>query len=159
MSERARVSVRVAAPRELAFGVFTEDIDRWWRRGKRYRMGETSTLALQPGVGGRFTETEGATVWDMGEVRVWEPPRRLVIAWRAVSFAPDDPSTEVEVTFERAIGHSGEATLVTIEHRGFERLRPDHPVRHDQDARAFSSSLARFWGALASALREHTDAR
>ena len=161
MSDRARVSVRVSVTRELAFSVFTEDIDRWWGRGKRYRMREASTLMLQPRVGGRFTETlqgaEGARVWDMGEVLVWEPPKRLVLAWRSTNFAPEDPSTEVEVTFERAIGQAGEGTLVTIEHRGWRRLRPDHPARHGQDLRAFYVTLARYWGDLASALRDHTD--
>src|SRR5690606_17592862 len=79
----------------------------------------------------------------------------LVIAWRAVNFRQGDPDTEVEVTFERAIGHSGEGTLVTLEHRGWSQVRDDHPVRHRQSARAFITSHARWWGDLAAALQLH----
>jgi uncharacterized protein YndB with AHSA1/START domain len=163
VGDRARVSVRVAAVRELAFEVFTADIDAWWRHGKRYRMGEPSTIALEPRLGGRLTETFTVRgkerVMESGRVTVWEPPVRLVIAWRAANFRAEDPSTEVEVTFERAIGHSGEGTLVTIEHRGWSAVRPDHPARHGEEARAFLASLGRWWGDLAASLREVLDRR
>lgn len=158
MSDRARVTVRVAAPRELAFEVFTREIDGWWRHGKKFRVGEPSTMALEPRLGGRLTETvqtpRGPRVWDLGEVLAWEPPRRLLLSWRAVNFAPSDPSTEVEVLFERAIGHSGEGTLVTVEHRGWSAVRPDHPVRHGEAPAVFIRQMARWWGDLLSALRE-----
>lgn len=159
MTDRARVTVRVDAARDLAFTVFTEEIDTWWRKGKRYRMTEGSTMSLEPRVGGRFREVRGARSWEMGEVLVWDPPKRLVLAWRPVNFRPADPSTEVEVVFERAIGHQGEATMVTIEHRGWDQVRPDHPVRHGQAARAFILSTGRWWGDLMSALRERVLAR
>jgi uncharacterized protein YndB with AHSA1/START domain len=159
VSDQSRVTVRVAAPRALAFDVFTREIDAWWRHGKRFRTGEPSRISLEPRCGGRLRETvqnaSGPAVWELGEVRVWEPPARLVIAWRAVNFEPEDPSTEVEVRFERAIGHSGEGTLVTIEHRGFSRLRPDHPVRHGEPPRAFIVRMAGWWADLAASLREH----
>ncbi len=161
MSDRARVVVRVAAPRDVAFEVFTAEIDGWWRRGKRFRMGEESTMTLDPKVGGKLRETvarpSGTRVYDTGEVLVFDPPRRLVIAWRAVNFRASDPSTEVEVTFDRAIGHSGEGTLVTLEHRGWDKVRPDHPVRHGQEPRAFIVSMGRFWGDLLTVLRERID--
>lgn len=158
MTDRARVTVRVAAPRELAFDVFTRELDGWWRHGRKFRVGETSTMALEPRVGGQLTETvrtpRGTKVWVMGAVEVWEPPERLVLSWRAVNFAPEDPSTEVEVTFERAIGHSGEGTLVTVEHRGWSAVRPDHPVRHGQPPAAFVRSMGLWWGDLMASLRE-----
>jgi uncharacterized protein YndB with AHSA1/START domain len=167
VTDKARVSLRIAAPRDLAFSVFTGEIDAWWRHGKRYRMGvaERSVMRLEPGVGGRLTETVvlGAgsreRVFEMGRVTAWEPPARLVIEWRAVNFAPSDPSTEVEVTFERAIGHSGEGTLVTLEHRGWSAIRADHPARHGEEARAFIASMGRWWGDLGTALREHVARR
>ncbi len=158
MSDQSRVTVRVATPRALAFGVFTQEIDRWWRHGKRFRMAEPSCMSLEPRCGGRLRETvqgpNGPAVWELGEVRVWEPPARLVIAWRAVNFTSEDPSTEVEVRFERAIGHGGEGTLVTIEHRGWSRVRPDHPVRHGAPPREFIVRMAGWWGDLAASLRE-----
>lgn len=156
--DRIRVSMRVAAPRDLAFTVFTDEIDRWWRHGKKYRMGTRSVMALEPGVGGRLSEhveDPPPRTFVMGRVTTWEPPARLVIAWRAVNFEATDPSTEIEVTFERAIGHSGEGTLVTIEHRGWGQVRPDHPARHGQEAAAFLRSMGFWWSELLVSLREH----
>jgi Activator of Hsp90 ATPase homolog 1-like protein len=162
-NDRAKVSLRVAAKQDLAFRVFTEELDAWWRHGKRYRMGEQSVMRLSAGLGGVLTETvlHGGKerTFEIGRITVWEPPRRLVIEWRAVNFRPRDPSTEVEVTFERAIGHSGEGTLVTLEHRGWSRVRPDHPVRHGQDPRSFVASQGRWWSDLAVALQLHLAAR
>jgi uncharacterized protein YndB with AHSA1/START domain len=163
VSDQAKITLRVAAPRDVAFSVFTDEIDGWWRHGKRYRMGLDSTMRLEPGVGGRLTETVRARgkerVYAMGEITVWEPPARLVIAWRAVNFGPSDPSTEIEVLFERAIGHSGEGTLVTLTHRGWSRVRPDHPVRHGEDDKTFVAGMGRWWGDLLSSLREHAAER
>jgi uncharacterized protein YndB with AHSA1/START domain len=159
VNDRVRVSLRIAAPQTLAFRVFTEEIDGWWRHGKKYRLGEPSVMHLDPGIDGRLTETlsrDGKSrSFEIGRVTTWEPPRRLVIAWRAVNFRNRDPDTEVEVTFERAIGHSGEGTLVTVEHRGWSRVRDDHPVRHGQPPQAFIASHARWWGDLAAALQLH----
>lgn len=158
MNDRVRVTVRVSAPRDVAFRVFTEEIDGWWRRGKRYRVGEPSVMTLEPGVGGRLQETvrtaDGHRSFDLGNVLVWQPPERLVLSWRAVNFTPKDPSTEVEVTFARAVSDSGEATLVTVEHRGFASLRPDHPVRHGEEAAVFIARMGRWWGDLMTTLRE-----
>lgn len=163
MNDRVRVSLRVAAPQAVAFRVFTEEIDGWWRHGKKYRVGEPSVMQLTPGLGGRLTETltKGgkARVFEIGRVTTWEPPRRLVISWRALNFRDSDPDTEVEVTFERAIGHSGEVTLVTLEHRGWSRVRDDHPVRHGQSPQAFITSHARWWGDLAASLQLYVAAR
>lgn len=157
--DRVRASLRVKRARDEVFTVFTEELDAWWRRGKRYRMGEESVMHLAPEVGGALTETVaigGRTkVYEMGRVTVWEPPRRVVIAWRPVNFRASDPSTEVEVTFERAIGAGGESTEVTIEHRGWSAVRPDHPARHRQDVPAFIHTMAFWWSDLASSLRIH----
>lgn len=159
MSDRVRVTIRVAAPREVAFDVFTRELDVWWRRGRKYRMGEPSTMALEPRTGGRLTETwvEGGATRsrEIGVVEVWEPPRRLLLSWRAANFDASDPDTHVEVLFERAIGHAGEGTLVTLEHRGWSRVRDGHPVRHGELPEVFVPRLGRWWGDLAGALREH----
>ena len=39
VADRARVSLRVAAPRDVVFSAFTEEIDAWWRTGPAYRAG------------------------------------------------------------------------------------------------------------------------
>jgi uncharacterized protein YndB with AHSA1/START domain len=154
--DQARVSVVVAVPPAVAFRVFTEEIDAWWRRGLRYRVarGDRGILHLEPGVGGRLFESfdspSGPKVVETGRVRAWEPPSRLVFEWRAVNFAPAE-STEVEVQFEP----SARGTLVTVTHRGWSRIRPDHPARHGLETEAFVRKIGLWWSDLMSSLREH----
>jgi uncharacterized protein YndB with AHSA1/START domain len=157
--DQARVSLLVAVPPGVAFQVFTEEIDQWWRTGLRYRLGKKrSVICIEPGVGGRLFESfetpSGPRVFETGRVTAWEPPRRLVFEWRAQNFAPSE-KTEVEVSFEP----SASGTLVTVTHRGWSRIRADHPVRHGQDVPAFVRMLALWWGDLMSAMREHVATR
>ncbi len=152
--DQARASVLVAVAPDEAFRLFTAEIDRWWRRGLRYRVGAgRSVLVLEPKVGGRLLESidsaAGPTVIETGRIRLWDPPRRLVFSWRAVNFASDE-TTEVEVAF----APSASGTTVTVTHRGWAALRPDHPVRHGADVVGFSGAMGMWWGDLLSALRE-----
>jgi uncharacterized protein YndB with AHSA1/START domain len=87
-------------------------------------------------------------VIETGRVTVWEPPVRLAFDWRAVNFAPDE-KTEVEVLF----AGTPEGTLVTLTHRGFARLRPDHPVRHGHEPAAFIRMMGMWWGDLLGSMR------
>ncbi|MFO1078092.1 MAG: SRPBCC domain-containing protein [Planctomycetota bacterium] len=154
--DQARVAVRVGVEPAAAFRVFTEEIDRWWRRGPAFRTSgnERGVLRIEPRVGGRLFETiagaAGTRVVATGEVLVWEPPTRLVLRWRGVNFAPHE-HTEVEVAFAAA----GSGTLVTVTHRGWSAIRPDHPARHGEDVPAFVRMLGLWWGDLLTALREH----
>lgn len=158
--DQARVSVSVRADPAEAFRVFTEEIDLWWRRGLKYRVAgkRRGIIHLEPKPGGRLFESfegpRGEKVVETGRVLVWEPPRRLVLEWRSVTFAPSE-STQVEVTFEP----TGESTLVTVTHRGWSRIRGDHPVRHRQDAPAFLRSMGLWWGDLMGSLRERVASR
>ncbi len=156
--DQARVTVLVEVPPPDAFEVFTEQIDQWWRRGRRYRIakGRDGTIHLEPGVGGRlfesFTSAAGnEKTIQTGEVTVWEPPSRLVLRWRAVNFAPHE-HTEVDVTF--APTRSG--TQVTVVHRGWSRIRPDHPARHGKPVGPFLRELGMWWGDLMMSLRQCT---
>lgn len=154
--DQARASVSVAVPPADAFRIFTEEIDQWWRRGSKYRVSGKGRgiLYLESGVGGRlFEEIEsagGPRVVETGRVTAWDPPVRLVFEWRAVNFAPSE-TTEVEVTFDAA--PSG--TLVTVTHRGWSHIRPDHPARHGAEVVVFVRNLGLWWGELLSSLREH----
>jgi uncharacterized protein YndB with AHSA1/START domain len=111
-------------------------------------------MAMEPRLGGRVFESwhddAGVErVREIGRVQVWEPPRRLVFSWRAANFAPGE-STEVEVLFARtASGH----TQVSVEHRGWAAIRPDHPVRHGQEVAAFIRTMGMWWGDLLGAFR------
>jgi uncharacterized protein YndB with AHSA1/START domain len=153
--DRATVTVVVAVPREVAFNVFTHEIDLWWRRGPRYRLAGRSpgTLCLETHLGGRLFESfqteSGAHVVEVGRVTVWEPPSRLAFAWRARNFAADE-QTQVEVRFEPCAA----GTEVTVQHRGWASVRPGHPARHGLEGAALSRTVGLWWGDLMSALRE-----
>jgi len=54
---------------------------------------------------------------------------------------------------------SPSGTLVTVTHRGFASLRPDHPVRHGEEVPAFIRMMALWWGDLLTSLREHVAPR
>lgn len=152
-ADRARVTTFVAVDPGLAFEVFTEETDLWWRRGQRYRFGEgrDGNLRFEGGAGGRLVEDFGnGARFEVGRVLVWEPGARLVFEWRGRNFAPGE-ITEVEVCFEPASG----GTRVTLEHRGWDALRPDHPARHGLGGTAFTAMIGLWWGDLATSLRTH----
>ena len=156
MTDAARVSVQVAVPPDVAFRVFTEEIDRWWRRGLKYRVAgaRRGLIHIEAGVGGRLYESfdadGGTRVVETGRVTAWDPPARLAFEWRATNFAPGE-RTEVEVTFAA----SGDGTLVTVVHRGWGAIRPDHPVRHGLESTGFLRMMGLWWGELMTGLREY----
>lgn len=158
--DEAVVSIAVAVEPALAFEIFTEEIDLWWRRGRRYRVGgaHRGIIRIEPHVGGRlfesFDDGERTRVIETGRVLVWEPPARLVLEWRAVNFAPHE-RTEVEVLF----AESGAGTLVTVRHRGWSAIRPDHPARHGMPVPEFIRTIGLWWGDLMTSLREHAATR
>ncbi len=112
----------VRATPEKAFQVFTDGFDRWWPKSLYIGDSPLKTAVVEPGVGGRWYglhEDGGERLW--GEVLAWEPPTRLLLAWRISAEWAYDPNllTEVEVRFTAL--PSGE-TRVDFEHRGLERL-------------------------------------
>jgi len=156
--DSAKVTIVVGVPPEVAFEVFTKEVDLWWRRGPRYRPSKSpGVLLFEGGVGGRLFESYGegptAQVVEMGRITAWEPPWRLAFDWRNRTFTTEE-CTFVEVLFKDLRGK----TEVTVEHRGWSALRDDHPARHGLVGQAFSRSLGMFWGDLMSAMREHTAA-
>lgn len=150
--DEARAGILVRVDRATAFRVFTEEIDRWWRRGPRFRAGgrHESVVHLEPRLGGGLFEIvslpSGKKTLQTGTITAWEPPTRLLVTWRAVNFRPGE-ATEVEVTFtERQSG-----TWVEIVHRGWSSIRPDHPVRHGSPPPKFLAEMAFFWADLGRA--------
>jgi uncharacterized protein YndB with AHSA1/START domain len=120
-----RKTIRVEAPPEHVFGVFSERIDAWWPRAHHIGKAERFTAILQPGVGGRWYERgDDGSECDWGRVLAWEPPRRIVLAWQINAQWQYDPSfeTEVEVHF---VAEAPERTRVELEHRRLERFGSD----------------------------------
>lgn len=147
------VSIEVAAEPLHAFEVFTAQIDMWWLRGPkhRFRAPWNGTLAFEPGPHGTLTETYAdGTTFVIGRVSHWSPGERLVVSWRLPSFA-DAETTEVDVRFEAVDG----GTRVSVEHRGWNALRPNHPARHGKHGHDYEYMKASLWADNLTALRHH----
>jgi uncharacterized protein YndB with AHSA1/START domain len=123
MIEPVRRDVTVAAGLEETFRLFTEDMAAWWplethsMAADREDGTSVAQLVFEPRLGGRLYEiADDGTEGTWGRVLVWEPPHRLVLAWKPN--LRDEPETEVEVTF--AAVDAG--TRVALEHRGWDLL-------------------------------------
>ena len=128
-----------------AFRIFTEEVDSWWGHGPQFRTaGKISEMRFEPRVGGRLLVIEGsAEPFVLGQIKVWDPPKRLVFDMGGRAFAEGE-WTEVEICFEA----EGEATRITVDHRGFEKFPADHGLRHGLDTDAFLDMMALWWADL-----------
>jgi uncharacterized protein YndB with AHSA1/START domain len=151
MTSKVYVALRVKAAPERAFQAFVEEIGAWWRPNVLFQTTpRPGVLSFEPGEGGRLIETrEGGKVFEIGQIRVWEPPRRLVFSWRQASF-PLDLHTEVEVGFEAV----GDETRVSVEHRGFDQVPAQSAARHSFPDQVLLMRLAEFWRAQIAAVGE-----
>jgi len=151
---RVLVALRVPVPAERAFSAFTDQIGQWWKPNGLFQFSDdpTGTLAFEPGPDGRLVETyaDGST-FVVGHVRTWDPPRRLVLSWREASFAPDQ-ETELHVSFDDV----EDATRVTVEHFGWDRLPPEHAARHGFPLATFQLRFAEWWQDLLRSLSDRT---
>jgi uncharacterized protein YndB with AHSA1/START domain len=118
-------TVQVKAAPDRAFDLFANHIGQWWPRDKSIGKGPLTAVMLEPRAGGRWYETnEGGGEADWGRVLAWEPPGRLLLAWKINSQMAYDPDlvTEVELTFA-PVEDGG--TRVTLTHRNLERFGAD----------------------------------
>jgi uncharacterized protein YndB with AHSA1/START domain len=117
-----RKSLRVKAAQTRAFDVFTTKMGKWWPRQMKLGDAPLKTVILEGRVGGRWYEVgEDGAEATLGQVLVWDPPRRCVMRW-AINhrWKPDSTvSAEVEITF---IADGPNATIVEVEHRNFEQM-------------------------------------
>jgi uncharacterized protein YndB with AHSA1/START domain len=110
---------------ESAFEFFTQRMGAWWPLdGYSRAVREFATegvratrLEFQARLGGAILEhmSDGRIV-PWGEVVVWDPPHRVVMAWHPHDLP--EPPTELDVTFTSEAG----GTRLALEHRGWERL-------------------------------------
>jgi len=151
MPAPVRKSVRVDAPPERAFEVFTAGIGRWWPKSHHIGAAELDAPVIEPKAGGRWYErgVDGVEC-EIGKVLVWEPPARLVLAWQLTADWKYDRNlvTEVEVRF---IPDGAGATRVKLEHRNLERYGDRTDVLRGQidSAGGWSSLLQLFAEAAA----------
>ena len=149
MTSKVYVALRVKATPERAFQAFVEEIGAWWRPNMLFQTTpRPGVLSFEPGEGGRLIETrDGGKAFEIGVIRVWEPPSRLVFSWRQANF-PLNLHTEVEVGFEAV----GEETRVSVEHRGFDQVPAESAARHRFPDQVLLMRLAEFWRAQIAAV-------
>ena len=156
MTSRVLVALRIAAPPARVFEAFTAEIGEWWRPNSLFEPTRRAggRLSIEPGVDGRLLETHpDGDVDEIGRIRAWEPPQRLVLTWRPTSFAPDQ-ETEVHVRFEPVDA----VTRVVVEHFGWDRIPQEHVARHGFPLPAFQQRLAEWWRDLLDSLGERSGA-
>jgi uncharacterized protein YndB with AHSA1/START domain len=152
VSSKVLVSLRVGAPAERAFDAFIGQIGLWWRPTPLFAFTprDPGVLAFEPGEGGRLTSTlANGKVFEIGRIRAWEPPRRVVFGWRQASFTPDQ-DTEVEVRFETV----GDETRVTVEHTGWDSVPASHVARNGFPNQLFLTRHAEWWQRLLASYKE-----
>ncbi|MDQ6799363.1 MAG: SRPBCC family protein [Acidobacteriota bacterium] len=125
MSVSVRTEVVVEATPDRAFRVFTEKAENWWPPDHHIGKAPLETVMMERRENGRWYEvgTDGSQC-DWGRVLVWDPPRRLVLAWQLTSQWQFDSEfvTEVEVNFTPV---DKTRTRVAREHRNLERFGMD----------------------------------
>jgi uncharacterized protein YndB with AHSA1/START domain len=156
-SNAVTVALDIEVEPEFAFAVFTRDLDSWWGRGPQYRFlaPYQGTLVLEPGVGGRLlhvADEAAGRVFVVGQIEVWDPPRRLALTWRLPNFAPDQ-ATWVSVSFEP----TGDGTRVSVTHSGWDALPARHPARHGRTGHDFVMLRGQWWADLLSAVKRHAE--
>ena len=150
---RVLVALRIAAPPARTFAAFTDEIGEWWRPNGLFRFTDRAggRLAFEPDPPERLVEigADGER-FEIGPVREWDPPHRLVFGWRQDGF-PDDRSTEVAVRFDEV----DTGTRVTVEHFGWDSIPQEHAARHGFPLDAFQQRTAEWWQELLGSLRMH----
>jgi uncharacterized protein YndB with AHSA1/START domain len=117
-------TLMVAASPRKAFDVFTAGFDRWWPRSHSIGESPLKTAVIEGREGGRwYGLLENGREAEWGDVLAWDPPNRLLLAWRIGADWQYDPAllTEVEVLFTP----EGVGTRVSFEHRLLENMGPE----------------------------------
>ena len=141
-----RKQIVVEAPQERAFRVFTENMDAWWPRDHKIGAAALKEAVLELRANGRwFEKGEDGSECDWGKVLVWEPPRKLVLAWQINGAWQYDAGfvTELEVTFTP---EGAKRTVVELEHRNLERFGEAAPHTRDMMEQGWVDTLELYRG-------------
>src|SRR5580658_6000333 len=91
-------SVIVKASPARAFELFSSQMQAWWPHGMTIGQKPHVEIVIEPRAGGAwFERDEDGRKTPWGEVIAWEPPSRLLLAWRINSAWAYDPSLTTEV--------------------------------------------------------------
>ncbi|MFB9264403.1 SRPBCC family protein [Bradyrhizobium erythrophlei] len=140
-----RKTVRVKAPIDHAFEVFTSGLTRWWPHDHGVGKKPIQKVLMEPRLGGRWLEiSEDGTETSVATIIVWEPPHRVVLVWQInAQWKPDVAmKSEVDVRF---IAHGAGATEVELLHHKFETMGVEGgtSMRNDVD-RGWPGLMERF---------------
>lgn len=152
--DQVTVSVTVPTDPATAFALFTEETDRWWKRGPKFRVAgrNPGIIRFEPRAGGHLSEefesAHGPQVFTMGTITAWDPPSRFAFEWRGANYAPGE-STHVEVAFDAV----PTGCRVTVRHSGWSALPPHHAVRHGLPVEGFIRMTGLWWSELMTSYR------
>ena len=127
---------KLPVPRDRAFAVFVDEIDRWWPRAFTLGGERVAKVAIEPRYRGRFVETlkDGATN-PLGSVLAFDRPSHIVFSWEMradhTPEAGEGASSRVDIRFvEREPGTSE----ILVVHRDF--------FRHGENFEAYRNEMA-----------------
>ena len=153
MIEPIRLELEVDCAAEQAFRVWTALTSRWWPADHTVSVEPDLEVVFEPRVGGRiFERTAAGAEHDWGEIRVWEPPSRLVYTWHLRQDRAD--ATEIELRFVPLSG--GSRTRLEIEHRNWERLGDRGVARRDANFGGWRTLLPHYVDAIGRGLGSAT---
>jgi DNA-binding transcriptional ArsR family regulator/uncharacterized protein YciI/uncharacterized protein YndB with AHSA1/START domain len=147
-----RHQIIVNTPAERAFSIFTDGFGTWWPKAHTISPVPVEQAVIEPRAGGRcYDRAVDGSECDWGQVLVWEPPARLVLAWQidgTWSYEPDvEHASRVTVTF----APDGDRTEVTLVHDEFERHRHAGPELAAGVREGWATSLQAFAAATDTA--------
>jgi uncharacterized protein YndB with AHSA1/START domain len=140
---RHRVVVNTSV--EQAFRVFTDGFATWWPKEHTISRAPVERAIIEPRAGGRcYDRAIDGSECDWGQILVWEPPARFVLAWQidgTWSYEPEvEHASRVTVTF----APDGDRTEVTLIHDEFERHRHAGPELADGVRDGWGGALRAF---------------
>ena len=146
-------TVEVTAAADVAWRVFVDELPTWWPLDRLSIAADEESehtvtdVRFEPPAGGRVVEvtSDGGEV-EWARILTWDPPSRLVLAWRPVR-SPTNPPTELEIRFTPTFG----GTRVNLEHRGWERLGDIAAVARQSYGDNWQRVLERYAGVAAGA--------
>ena len=140
------ITFTVACAPARAFNIWTARTSLWWPTGHSVSADPDLVITFEPWPGGRVFEcTSNGVEHDWGEILDWEPPHRLRYLWHLRRDRSD--ATEVEILFAA----EADGTLVTIVHRGWERLGAAGPEWRDRNRQGWAGVLPHFEQACSDA--------